>query len=163
MVEYNVRTNKERMDYVLSHNFDDIKRSKYMDEIKTAWGATPLAESLVGEKRQNAYIAFDQVASFMASDMPIYDTIDKKQLNNLIKTKFGNLFTFEDVILHIVDRIYKEMYLSDYTFVEILKKYLSVDFNVFEVKRVLYSNNPENMFCHIMADKIMSKMVFLYE
>ena len=55
------------------------------------------------------------------------------------------------------------MYLSDYTFVEILKKYLSVDFNVFEVKRVLYSNNPENMFCHIMADKIMSKMVFLYE
>ena len=157
-----VRTTKERMEFVLTHNFDDIKRSKYMDEIRSNWVNTYFDCFTDKKKQDNAFIAFDQIVSFMATDATTYNNVSKDKLYTLINTKLGGVLKFENVILDIVYLIYRNMYYSDYTYIEILKHYCEVDLTPKEVKN-LFKMNFEQLqkeFVNLMARKIMYKMVY---
>ena len=157
-----IKTTKERIEYVLAHNFDDIKRSEYMDKIREDWDVLSTL-CLTGEKLDNCYIACEQIASFLVSDYEVYNDVVKSKLYRLLNTKLDNIVKFEDSIFGIVIFVYLFMPLSEYNFQELLKAYCKVDLNKDEVLKIMNSENFEFVFKETVVMKIIDIINGEYE
>lgn len=152
-----IKTTESRIEYVMTHNFDDIKVSRYMNDIRKYWGNC-FFFNVDEERKDNACIACDQIASFFICGYEVYGNVVKDELHKLIDTKFKGLFTFEEIILLMVVFIYERLPLSDYDFREILSNYAKIDFNYEEVKQVYNSDSPLIEFCIIASYKLINKI-----
>lgn len=139
----------DRKNFVLNNNFDDIKSSKYIDNIIRDWDCEGFTTELKGEKKVNCSIALDQL--FAATNF--------SDLNFVIASI---PIDFSENICRIFANVYQELPLSDYDYNELYTSFLNVindTLTIHEIEEYMKNNTNKEQACvNYISTKIIEEI-----
>lgn len=141
---------QDMLTFIMNNTFDDIKRSEYMSEIKKLWMLLGFDSQLSGEKFDNLCIACFQVFNYLAT-APENSVFEHNGINiNCFNVTYGK---YKESIFAIIRRIYEQLPLSDYDYIELLDKFEHIEFTRTELKHMTQRN-----FGKKVADNIIKQI-----